>query len=179
MEAPSPLSHDDVNDAYQQYATDLLRFALVLTRDPDTAADLVQDAYLIALETPSGPLKKSAMKSWLMRILHNRWRDQVRRQTTFRRLWSYWQPIHTLRKPPFHESIPESRLSRSQIAQRLWETMNRLPDWQKAVIYLYYIEELSTCEVAEILEIPQRTVLTRLYRARKNLLKLLNSRSPL
>ncbi len=177
MEAPSPLSHDEVNDAYQQYATDLLRFALVLTRDPDAAADLVQDVYLIALETPSGPLKKSAMKSWLMRILHNRWRDQVRRRTTFRRLWSYWQPIHSHLRSSSHESVPESRMSQNQIAQRLWETMNRLPDWQKSVIYLYYIEELSTGEVAEVLDIPQRTVLTRLYRARKNLLKLLNSRS--
>ena len=55
--------------------------------------------------------------------------------------------------------------------QMLWEAINRLSDHLRIIVLLYYMEELSVAEIAKLLSLPQGTIKSRLFKARKNLEK--------
>ena len=148
----------------------LYRIARRLTRDEATAEDLVQETYLRALRSyQSFDLKEFGIRPWLLRILHNLHATRYQREKR--------QPL----------AIDDAQLQAiaqttdGQIAHidkaHLWEGMDEqlmqavesLPEEYQSVILLWAIDELSYKEIAEALEVPIGTVMSRLHRARQRL----------
>jgi RNA polymerase sigma-70 factor (ECF subfamily) len=144
--------------------TRLYRVAYAWCHSPALADDLVQETLTKALQK-SGQLRDpKARDAWLFTILANCYRDHFRRSREMDDIDEI--EIST-------ESTPETEMSRSEIVGKVRAAIERLPAGQRQVVTLVDIEGFSYVEVAQILEVPIGTVMSRLCRARNAMKALL------
>jgi len=140
-----------------------------LTRDARDAEDVVQEAFLRALKHYH-TFKGGDAKPWLLAIVRNTfytWRKSNRSAEE--------DPFADEDKHPLADetSDPETLLLRETDRQAVRDALHRLPKEFLEVIVLREFEELSYKQIAEIVQIPCGTVMSRLARARKRLVQVL------
>jgi RNA polymerase sigma-70 factor (ECF subfamily) len=145
----------------------LRRFARGLTKDPDKADDLVQEACERALTKLSRSREELNLKSLLYRIIYNRWIDNLRRRKT--RL----SKLIVLSEKNKFKAGDTSTGDRLDVMLDLQGALDRLDDEHRAAIMLIGVEGYSYAEAAAILEVPPGTVASRVARARDKLGELL------
>lgn len=136
-------------------------FARYLTRDPHSAEDIVQDAFLRAFRAFDG-WRGEAAKAWLLAIVRNCFVDWVK---TNRRDIASAEPENMSVDP----ETPESVLLLARDIAMLRTTVERLPEPFRETLLLRELEELSYKEIAAITDVPIGTVMSRLARAREML----------
>ncbi len=148
----------------------LRRFARGLTKDPDKADDLVQEACERALKKQNKYGKELRLESLLYRIIYNRWIDKLRRRKIrFAKL--------ILLSEQNRFSASDSHTSdRIDAVLDLQSALDMLDDAQRAAIMLIGVEGYSYAEAATVLEVPPGTVASRVARARTKLGELLFNR---
>lgn len=147
-----------------EFRESLYRLAYSWCHNPSLADDLVQEAMTKALRN-SGQLRDVAtVKPWLYRILTNCWHDHFRRS---RDTVDIDEVVLT------DAETPEFQHSRQQIVSQVRQAISRLPIGQRQALTLVDLEGCSYIEVAQILDIPIGTVMSRLSRARGTLKTLL------
>lgn len=149
------------NERINMYIPSLRRYARALTRDIERADDLVQDCLERAWCRRSLWRPGSDLRAWLFTIMHNLYANQVRRYGAEPQLVS----IDTVADLSSEASSAESHA-------QLWDieaAIATLPDAQREVLLLVSLEALRYEEVAQILDIPVGTVMSRLHRAREHL----------
>lgn len=139
----------------------LRRYALVLTRDPAEAEDLVQDALLRGHERRRSHRPGDNLRAWLMSILRNRFVDRLRDHRARRR-----REAEAAALAPHMIDAPQDAAVR--LAQ-LREAFMNLPAEQREALSLIAIEGLSYAEAAEIAGVPAGTIMSRVARARARL----------
>ena len=138
----------------------LFRMAFSWTHDPALADDLVQQACYQALRKQKHLRDIEAADAWLFRILANCLADHHRKR---RELLSDDELICVERRTPEHETRDE------QLAQRVRQAVRSLPLAQCQVVSLVDLEGFAYASVAQILDIPVGTVMSRLSRGRRAL----------
>ena len=138
----------------------LYRIAYSWCHQPALADDLVQETMLKALRSSRQLNNTKAIKSWLTRILSNCWYDHLRSRRDVIDIDSLSHDSHP--------SIQDSN-ERQDIIDRVRSMIAQLPDGQRQVITLVDLAGFSYAEIADILEIPIGTVMSRICRARKAL----------
>jgi len=151
-------SEQDFRQAALACLDGLYRFALTLARDRGAAEDLVQETYVRALAARHKAAPDEKLRSWLFVILHNVWRNERRRQRPRA------EPDEVERLPA-REDVAAA-LDRRTAGERLQQAIDGLPGPFRQVLALRYEEELSYKEIAEVLDCPAGTVMSRLARAR-------------
>lgn len=136
-------------------------YARTLTRDHDRAEDLVQDCLERACSRFHYFRKGANLKSWMFTIMHNLHANHARKYNTGPVFVSMEQEAEL----PARETSAIDEIEISDLYQALF----LLPDQQREVIVLVSLENLSYKEVSRMLNIPEGTVMSRLYRARENL----------
>lgn len=141
----------------------LYRVAYSWCHDRTLADDLAQEALTRGLARLHQLRDVARLDGWLFKILHNCWRDCHRCQKGF-------ENVDELEDDQYaHTETPEYIHSRSQVADRVRTAVALLPIGQCQVLTLIDLEGFSYNQVAEILEIPVGTVMSRLCRARQAL----------
>jgi RNA polymerase sigma-70 factor (ECF subfamily) len=141
----------------------LYRVAYSWCHDRTLADDLAQEALTRGLARIHQLRDPAQLNSWLFKILHNCWRDCFRCQKGF-------QDLDELEDHHYaHDDTPENLHSRSQIVNRVRAAVALLPIGQRQVLTLVDLEEFSYNQVADILDIPVGTVMSRLCRGRQAL----------
>ena len=140
----------------------LFGFALSLARDRSLAEDLVQETYLRALSARRKAGPDQNLRGWLFTILHNVWRNEVRRR---RPVALEGTPDLAARVPDPSEG-PDASLERRETGGRLRSAIEELPERFREVVMLRCVEGFSYRDVADILGCPAGTVMSRLARAR-------------
>lgn len=151
----------------RDYGTGLLRMSFLYLNDMQLAEDVTQETFLRAYREYGGFRGEASVKSWLTRIAINLCKDQ-RKQVWFSRrkgLEDEGQAAETESTSPAAE---ESVLQR-QRNQELLRNVMALPPKSREIVLMYYYQELRLREIAEILGIPEKTVSSRLERARHRL----------
>jgi len=138
----------------------LYRTVFAWSHDPDLAADIAQEAMTKALKQISQLRDASKLNSWLFGILINCWRDHFRQQ----RVMVDIDNIELI-----HDDTPENIQQTQDMVQCVRRSIAKLPETQRLVVTLVNLEGFSYAEVAEILNIPVGTVMSRLSRARSTL----------
>lgn len=138
----------------------LYRVAYSWCHDPDLADDLAQEALSKALKNGKQLRDPKALDTWLFRILNNCWHDFLRRRKE--------QDEFDEERYEHHDS-PEVLNSRRETIERVQGAVAQLSSGQREVLTLVDLEGFSYVEVAEILDIPIGTVMSRLCRARRAL----------
>jgi RNA polymerase sigma-70 factor (ECF subfamily) len=153
----------------EQHRQRLYRIAYSWTHNAALADDLVQETLAKALKK-SGQLRDpNAGDAWLYSILANCYHDHFRRLRTAEEI-----DENTLT----HESTPEKESSEQEIVLKVRAAIARLAEGQRQVVTLVDIQGLSYMEVAQILNVPIGTVMSRLCRARYALKDLLGELAP-
>jgi RNA polymerase sigma-70 factor (ECF subfamily) len=140
----------------------LYRMAYAWTSNPHLADDLVQQTLLKALSNQKQLRDFAAAEGWLFRILANCLTDYRRAKREF----LSGDDLEIVDK-----ITPEHRLKEEQTVQKVRQAVQKLPINHCQVITLIDLEEFSYASVAEILDIPVGTVMSRLCRGRRALRK--------
>jgi RNA polymerase sigma factor (sigma-70 family) len=136
----------------------LFRFASSLTRDPDRAADLVQETFRIWAEKGDQLRDRSKAKTWLFTTLYHEFLSQHRKASRFSD-----EPVE---KVAGDLCANEGDADRLMDGQRVLELLGALDETFRAPLALFYLQQHSYKEIAEILEIPIGTVMSRISRAK-------------
>lgn len=163
--------------ALARWGDTVFRVALAQTGSRTEAEDIYQDVFLKLVDQPRTFLSDDHLKAWLIRVTINQSRDLLRtrarratdslechREETERKLA---QAASEGSGGPGGPSGAEDGFS------DLWDVVALLPEDQRTVVNLFYVEELTTREISRILECSTGAVRTRLYRAREALRDLL------
>jgi len=145
------------------------RLSLQLTKHPDRAADLVQETFVRALRASSRFEEVGGgMRSWLFRIAHNLFfSDEERRRRHARPSEAVEWAQSSERMPD--EPAPAWNLASfdwEHVDERLKKAMEDLRPEFREILLLWGVEGLRYREIAEILDVPIGTVMSRLHRAR-------------
>jgi RNA polymerase sigma-70 factor (ECF subfamily) len=150
----------------------LYRGALRLTRDPDKAQDLVQDAYARALRYQHSYQPGTNMKAWLFAIMRNLYWDRFQKANReavsiddIGEFALYDQMRDDLGEGPEAEVL--DRIARGEVV----EAIEKLNPLHREVVLLVDVEGFSYKDAANILGVPIGTVMSRLHRARQQLQK--------
>ena len=157
----------------------LYRSALRLSRDRADAEDLVQDTYLKAFRAADRFEPGTNLRAWMFTILHNtarnRFRDRARDTVDIN---SELVDVAPDAPPPGSSAdevdTPETLLLRQALAPELQAAIDLLPDAFREAVWLRDVEEFSYAEIAQMLEVPLGTVMSRISRGRHLLFESLN-----
>jgi RNA polymerase sigma-70 factor, ECF subfamily len=160
------------------YIDSLYRTALRMTRNPADAEDLVQEAYLRAFRSLHQFKPGTNLRAWIFRIMTNayinEYRKRSRRPTNsslddLEEFYLYDHLIDSGVQPTSER--PEDIVLDRLTAQDVLDALDGLSDDFREVVMLADVEGFSYREIAEIMDIPVGTVMSRLYRARRRLQK--------
>ncbi|MCE2959247.1 MAG: RNA polymerase sigma factor [Akkermansiaceae bacterium] len=155
----------DLVDAYYEA---LYRFGYSLTRNPDHAADLVQETFCIWAAKNEQLRDRSKAKTWLFTTLHREFLGQRRKQARYS-------------DEPLDENIGQEvtgndeQVDRQMDGQRVVELLGEMEEMYRAPLALFYLQQHSYKEIAEILDVPIGTVMSRLSRGKELLRKRMTS----
>jgi RNA polymerase sigma factor (sigma-70 family) len=136
----------------------LWRYAARLSNDPDTAADVVQDVWLRVVRSISTLRDAAKFRPWVFGIARRVLMDRLRARYT----------------GPVFEAVDLAEIAETDVddshaddLSALHTELARLPMLERDILVLFYLQELSLSEIAEVAAIPIGTVKSRLFRARQ------------
>ena len=168
----------DFAEQAMEFMPALYSAALRMTRNPSDAEDLVQETYLKAFRSFGGFEQGTNLRAWLYRILTNTfinsYRSKKRRPAETE--LDEGEDLHLYRRLGGLEAVLASRSAEDELMD--WFTdvevknaLEALPENFRIPVLLADVEGFSYKEIAEMLDIPIGTVMSRLHRGRKSLQK--------
>ena len=140
------------------------------------AEDIMQDAFLQAYKKLSTLKNPNQFAGWLYVIANRLCIDWTRKQKSIRKQKPAMQSLEDTRQKEVEESsykhyISEQRRTESaeychELVRKL---LDKLPENERTVVTLFYLDEMSTKEISKFLDVSANTIASRLHRARKRL----------
>jgi len=167
------------NELIKLYERAVYNFALRLTADTDDAGDIAQDAFIRAFNAINSFRGDASFTTWLFRITTNVFLDERKKRRA--------HPTQSLdemvtvsegtlvKQVEDHSPGPETIATDKERTAALNRAIQKLPEYQRAMVVMYHLEQKAYEEIAEILEVPIGTVKSRLNRARLALKDLLSA----
>ena len=160
VKGPGNSQEERISRMIRTYEKDLLRLCCVYLKDAVMAEDAVQETFLKAYRHLHAFRGDSSEKTWLIRIAMNVCKDMQR---------TAW--FRNIGKTMSIEDVQIPAEQEMDVSSELVSEIMRLPSKYKEVVLLYYYEEMSLSEVAQILNVSITTVHRWLEKARELLKK--------
>lgn len=153
---------DSIELLYETYRLDVFRYLVGLTRDPDLAEDLLSETFVTALTALDGFRGEGSVKSWLLTIARNKWRDHLRKRS----------PVSDVDLTEIYIADPspgpEKRTMDRETAQRAMELL-KLEEPRTQTVVKMRIEGYSYFEIGQKLNIREGSARVIDFRARNRL----------
>ena len=153
---------DSIELLYETYRLDVFRYLVGLTRDPDLAEDLLSDTFVTALTALDGFRGEGSVKSWLLTIARNKWRDHLRKRS----------PVSDVDLTEIYIADPspgpEKRAMDKETARRAMELLE-LEEPRTRTVVKMRIEGYSYFEIGQKLNIREGSARVIDFRARNRL----------
>lgn len=154
----------------RRHQDDVARLVLRVTRRPDLVEDVAQEVFLKVYRNLSGFKRKAGFRTWLYRVAVNASLDALRSDKSCRRIEAPGDGPSSLPDHVLVGSALHGRVSLDLDLQLdLERALAELRPADRAILALRYFEELSTPEIARVLDIPEGTARSRLHYARAEL----------
>jgi RNA polymerase sigma-70 factor (ECF subfamily) len=158
---------EDVNTLCVTYRSRIYRYALLSLKDPDLAETVTQDCFLKAFKARNEFRGDCSIATWLTRIATNLIRDCTRS-----RKFQFWKTASStaleagdiadrLRSPGIS---PEASLVVREELVKVWDAVDALPDKQRSVFVLRFVEEMELPEIAIAMGLHVGTIKSHLHR---------------
>lgn len=165
------------DDLIRKHEKRAYQYAFRLTSNPEEAGDVVADAFVRVFSALHNFKGQSAFTTWLYRILTNCFLDMRKREksrpTTSLEAALVTDEGDLERQVEDDSATPHQEAEKSERERAVEKAVALLPEYQRAMITMYHVENLSYEEIAESLDLPIGTVKSRLNRARLSLRELL------
>jgi RNA polymerase sigma-70 factor (ECF subfamily) len=164
----------DFEDAAMPFLDSLYNTAYRMARNPQDAEDLIQETYLKAYKYYDKFEEGTNFKAWLFKILKNtfinsyRKKQQAPRQGDFAEIEDAFETQVSEEVRQQHKN-PEDRMLEGVLDADIQRAIRSLPPDYRMAVLLADLEDLSYKEIASVLDVPVGTVMSRLYRGRKQL----------
>ena len=145
----------------KEYGVFAERFVKFKIPQKSDAEDVLQEVYSLAYQKFSQLKNPDSFKAWLLSIARNTCNDYFRKQAVRLEI-----PIEVLEEKQFTDS--RYGMTQSDVVQ---ETLEKLGEKDKQILYLYFWKELPQAEIARRLDVPVGTVKSRLHTAKQNFKK--------
>lgn len=146
----------------------LYNHACWLTGDRADAEDLVQETYAKALKGFASFKEGTNLRAWMFRILRNAFLNS--RSGLAAQMTDFLEDRETVPDEAVkHEVTPELLFLRAEDDEKIFAALESLPVSYREIILLCDVDEMSYREIAQVLDVPVGTVMSRLSRARSNL----------
>lgn len=164
---------DAVSVLYEQTYSKVYYTVKSMIKNEDDVLDVLQDAYLKAFTHLKSFEGGEKFLPWVKQIAANTARDRLRRKTPalFGELTADETQTPAEERIPDERpaALPEASLDAAETQRLIREILDSLPDDQRAVVGMYYYEELSVREIAEALGVSESAVKSRLLYARRKI----------
>ena len=171
---PPPVTSWDFDSQVMPYVDSLYNTAYRMTRSAEDAEDLVQETFFKAYKYYDKFEEGTNLKAWLFKILKNTFINNYRKKKLtphkidFSEIEESYERVIQKNAPDLIKD-PESEIFQDMMDEDVKRALDSLPHDYKMVVLLADIEGFSYKEIAEILDCPVGTVMSRLYRGRKML----------
>ena len=159
------MSPETFQQLVDRYYAPLYRFGLSLSGNVDAASDLVQQTFFLWAEKGHQLRDHSKAKSWLFTALYREYLSTYRRNMRF--------PQVELEDAGADLPVIEPEVFKEIDGSTVVRALNEVDEVFRAPLTLFYLEELSYKEIADVLEVPIGTVMSRLARGKEQLRRLL------
>jgi len=164
-----PNKHEALEYLMKRFGDKVIKLAYYYVRDRYQAEDISQEVFCKVYEHLDNFRGDSSYYTWIYRITVNKCRDYLT-SSSFKKLL-FWDNTRKLDR--IKNQSNTNRLFEEVEGGEVFSKVMDLPTKYRMVIVLYYFEELTTVEIASILNLKESTVRTRLCRAREKLKKIL------
>ncbi|UCF68212.1 MAG: sigma-70 family RNA polymerase sigma factor [Acidobacteriota bacterium] len=161
----------------ERYSDRIFGFGLKMCGEREDALDVLQDTLLQAFRSIDKIEHAAALRSWLFRVASN--------ACLMKRRKGKYEPARELSleelaprnaeeariEIPDPSTLPDAGVERAEIRRRLREAIQQLPQHYRVVLVLRDLEQMSSKQVGDVLDLPESTVKMRLHRARLMLRK--------
>jgi RNA polymerase sigma factor (sigma-70 family) len=156
------ISKEKAEELYYQFSNYIFKVAFLFTHSQSLSDDITQETLIRIFKYYHTYDESKPIKPWIYKITLNTLRELKRKQK--------WLVLteHLPVQKDSEESF-ENKLIRRETNDDLLDAVNKLPNKYKEIIVLYYFEEFTLKEIAEILSIPLGTCKSRLHNAIKKL----------
>ncbi len=165
------------DDLVRKHEKRAYQYAFRLTSNPEEAGDVVADAFVRVYSAINNFKGQSAFTTWLYRILTNCFLDMRKKEKS--RPTTSFETAFITDEGDMERQVEDSSPSPHEQAERVEReravehAVSQMPEYQRAMITMYHVENLSYEDIAEALDLPIGTVKSRLNRARLSLRELL------
>lgn len=151
----------------RQHEMGVFRLALSVVGDPAEANEITQETFIAALRALPKYQEQRSFKSWLYTIALNLSRSHLRKRKFLERLRETATTIFRLDER--RQTLPEEAVIQNEKEAVLWKELGKLDERHRIVVILRYFQELPIAEIAEVLNLHEGTVHSRLHTARERL----------
>lgn len=144
----------------EKYQRGLVRYCYTIVHDADTAEDIAQETFIKAYSQLTKYNAAFGFSTWLYKIAHNVALNNIRKVTTL--------PLAEDYEIAYVDQVPEV-LEREQREAKVRHALDGLPVNFRTAVHLHYWEHKTYEEIASVMQVPDTTVKTWLYRARQQL----------
>ena len=164
------------HDLYEKYHQEIYQFIYYMSKDRETAEDLVQEVYIRVMKAYNRFEGNSSEKTWMYSIARNVTIDYFRKQKGWKN-----KIISTIdwdgQMIKDNQPIPEEVAIMNDNVREIYRYLNRCTVNQKAVIILRYIQGMSISETTDVLNWSESKVKTTQHRALKAIKKMMDDSS--
>lgn len=163
---------DAMNDLFSEFYNDVYYFALKTVKDSDIACDITQETFLEIIRTIDKLKEPAAFVTWMKQITYHQCTRHFSKKTDV--LVEEDEDGNTLFDTLADESegsVPAEVLEQEEFRRTILDMIDQLTEEQRSAVLLYYFDELSVGQIAQIQDVSEGTVKSRLNYARKAMRK--------
>lgn len=159
-------SADMFGPLVERYQDKLLRYGRKFLRQPEDIQDIVQDVFVSAYQNIQSFDAAQRFSPWIYRIAHNAFVNGLRKNS---RNPLVYVDFDTFLAHPAYDDPATREREQQEIKAMIEKSLEELDYKYREVLILYYLEDMSYKDIAEVLQVPQGTVGVRLKRAKEAL----------
>ena len=165
---PTTLNNDaaelhDFDAVVRLHWPGVFRFALASLRDRDAAQSVTQDCFMRAWRARGSFRGGASVKTWVMHIAVNLVRDHVRNRRL--QFWKRTAANALDLRTADGDISSEAKILRNERVHAVWKASTSLPERQRTVFLLRFVEDMDLLEIAATLGMKEGTVKVHLFRA--------------
>jgi RNA polymerase sigma factor (sigma-70 family) len=167
-----PEAFDALIGRYERLVTHIVYRTI---SDDEDRRDLCQDVFVKVYSNLAGFQFEAKLSTWIGRIAYNACINHLRKRREDL-IDEVLPNIESVDRLPAQTTLPDEETEARDLARRLRREIAGLPATHRTILALYHIDEMSYAEIAEITGMPEGTVKSHLFRARKHLRRSLLSK---
>lgn len=161
---------DAIGELYNRTYNNVYFTVKALIKSEDTILDIVQDSYVKGFQSLSQLQDPDKFRAWMKRIAHNRAVDYIRKTkpVMFSTMSTEEDEVVEFEDDRV-ENLPEVVIDQKETTRLVKEILDSLSEEQRLVVGMFYYEQMSVKEIAELMGVSENTVKSRLVYARKKI----------